>query len=123
MADEVEIQWFRRSNGDEHNAVVGDSLYKRLVEDGEYIPIDGPEGDEMDLPTDEEPVEAEETATEPPFDGYDDLTVEEMIPKLEDLDADELSAVEAYEIANKNRATLLEAISAKRAALEETDEE
>jgi hypothetical protein len=125
MADEVTPQWFRKSNGEEFSVNPGEPiLYNRLANSGEYVAIDGPEGDEMDLPSPDEEAAAEgaaESETTPPLENYDDLTIEELLPQLEDLDDEQLAAVEAYEVANKNRTTLLEAIAEMRTS-EEGDE-
>jgi len=122
MAD---TQWFRRSNGQEFEELIGSPVHDRLMKDPEYVLIDGPEGDEVERPsTDEEASTASEPAApEPPFEGYDDLTVEEVIPQLEDLDAEQLAAVEAYEVANENRKTLLEAVESRREELAEAPPE
>ncbi len=42
-----------------------------------------------------------------PLEGYDQLTAAQLIPKLAELDAQTLAAVEAYEQANRQRSTVL----------------
>jgi hypothetical protein len=114
-----DILYYRRSNGDEVSVEVGSALHDRLSVDGEYTLITEFGGDPV--PPEEEPEfeptlgEPEETETvDLPIVGFDEMTVEEVVPHLEDLDAEDLSVIEAYEIANKNRTTLLEAIEAAR---------
>jgi hypothetical protein len=111
-----EILYYRRSNGDEVSVEVGSALHNRLSADGEYTQITEFEGEVIppeDL-AEEDETETETETVELPIEGFDDLTVEEVVPHLEDLDAEDLSVIEAYEIANKNRTTLLEAIEAAR---------
>lgn len=111
MAD---TQWFRKSNGQEFEEAVGTPTYNRLVADGEYVAIDAEGGDEVELETPEEETEETPETAEEPFAGYDDATVEELIPQLEECDDEQLAAVEAYEVANKNRKGVLEAIESIR---------
>jgi len=140
MADEVEVieadverdddvQWFRRGD-EEHDQVgayVGSQLYNRLAKDPTWIPIDGFQGEETDLPVDEtadlEAPVAEETPSSGafPIEGYDDLTVEQVGPLLEDLTDEQLVVVEAHEVANKNRNGVLDAIEAQRDANNNAD--
>lgn len=44
----------------------------------------------------------------PPIDGYDRLSVEEISPRLEQLDAREIEELKVYEKRHKNRGTLVE---------------
>lgn len=44
----------------------------------------------------------------PPIDGYDRLSVEEIDPRLEQLDAREIEELKVYEKRHKNRGTLVE---------------
>ena len=54
---------------------------------------------------------AAEVATgQPPIDGYDELTVDEVAGRLQGLSGEELRRTRAYEQRNKNRATLIEQI-------------
>jgi hypothetical protein len=113
-----EVLYYRRSNGDEISVEVGSSLHERISADGEYTQITEFEGEVFVA----EAVEEDETETEEdtgtpedfPIEGFDDLTIEEAVPHLDELDAEQLSVVEAYEIANKNRSGLLEAIESAR---------
>jgi hypothetical protein len=114
-----EILYYRRSNGDEVSVEVGSSLHDRLEADGEYTRITEFEGEVMSPEelAKESPVEeptGETTIVSLPIDGFDDLSIEEIVPHLEDLDDEDLALVEAYEIANKNRSGLLEAIESAR---------
>lgn len=45
--------------------------------------------------------------SEPPIVAYDNLRATEILPLLDDLDADALDAVEAHELANRGRRTVL----------------
>jgi hypothetical protein len=57
---------------------------------------------------------AAEVATgQPPIDGYDEMTVDEVTRRLEDLSGEELGRMREYERRNKNRTTLLEQIDRK----------
>lgn len=49
----------------------------------------------------------------PPIPDYDELTVEEVIDKLEDLSTEEIEKVRAYEKRHKDRETLLARIDRK----------
>jgi hypothetical protein len=137
MADEVEVieadverdddvQWFKRGpeEHDQVGALAGSQLYNRLAKDPSWTPIDGFQGEETDLPVDEtadlEAPLAEETPSSDafPIEGYDDLTVEQVVPLLEDLTDEQLAVVEAHEVADKNRVGVLEAIEAQREANE-----
>jgi len=122
MADSP--QWFRRGS-QEVSEPVGSETYKRLLKDREWEVIDGPEGDVLRR-EDLEEAAASAAEVEPdtsdeelelPIEDYDDLTVEQVLPHLEELDAEQLDTVEAHEIANKNRKSVLDAISTKREAL------
>jgi hypothetical protein len=115
----AEILCYRRSNGDEVKALEGSALHERISQDGEYVRITELGGDvyvEEDVEEDAETEEEEngETTEDLPIEGYDDLNVEEIVGHLEDLDDEELSIVEAFEIANKNRKGVLDAIEAVR---------
>jgi hypothetical protein len=50
-----------------------------------------------------------------PIEGYDDLSAKAVVAELADLDAATLQAVRAYEVANKNRVTVIREIDAKLA--------
>jgi len=50
-----------------------------------------------------------------PVDDYDTLTLEEIVARVETLDAEQLGVVRAYEAAHENRADVLAAIDAKLA--------
>jgi hypothetical protein len=119
-----ELLYYRRSNGEEFAVEAGTALHDRLEADGEYHRITEFEGD-MILPEYDEEGREVKTGEESedavtivslPIDGYDDKSVEEVVPFLDDLDEEQLAIVEAYEIANKNRVTLLEAIEDARSA-------
>jgi hypothetical protein len=57
---------------------------------------------------------AAEVATgQPSIDGYDEMTVDEVTRRLEDLSGEELGRMREYERRNKNRTTLLEQIDRK----------
>lgn len=50
------------------------------------------------------------SAEELPIEGYDDLTAQKIVAKLGGLTQDQLTLVQAYEEANQNRTTVLQAI-------------
>jgi len=114
----AEVLCYRRSNGDEVKALEGSALHERISQDGEYVRITELGGDVyVEEAVEEEDTETETAEGEPedfPIEGFDDMSIEEAIPHLEDLDEEDLSVVEAYEIANKNRTGLLDAISSAR---------
>jgi hypothetical protein len=56
---------------------------------------------------------AEAVTAQPPIDGYDEMTVDEVTRRLEGLSGEELGRVRQYESRNKNRTTLLEQIDRK----------
>jgi hypothetical protein len=56
---------------------------------------------------------AEAATGQPPIDGYDEMTVEEVTRRLEGLSGEELGRVREYERRNKNRTTLLKQIDSK----------
>jgi len=51
-----------------------------------------------------------------PISGYQEMTVKEILPLLEDLDEDALRLIEAFEKAHSNRVTILRDIENKLAA-------
>lgn len=51
--------------------------------------------------------------SEVPIDGYDDLSVEDIVARLDGLSEEELGRVRQYESRNKNRSTLLAQIDRK----------
>lgn len=53
---------------------------------------------------------AEAATGQPPIDGYDEMTVDDITRRLDGLSAEELRRTRAYEQRNKNRATLIEQI-------------
>jgi hypothetical protein len=57
--------------------------------------------------TTEAPPEGQAGAEEPPLEGYDSLTVEQINERLDDLSAEEIRQLRAYESENKGRSTLL----------------
>lgn len=60
---------------------------------------------------------ATEIATrQPPIDGYDEMTVDEIAKRLEGLNPEELRRTRAYEQRNENRVTLIEQIDRKLGA-------
>ena len=56
---------------------------------------------------------AQRATAEVPIEGYDDMTVAEVVERLDSLSADELQRVRDYERRNKGRDTLLEQIDRK----------
>ena len=54
------------------------------------------------------------TADDLPIAGYDDLTVEEIVPRLSGLSAVDLGKVDAYERRTRNRKTVLDRIESLR---------
>lgn len=58
------------------------------------------------------------TGDEEPLPGYDDMTVREVLDRIDELDADDLDALAAYEEDHKDRTTLLNAIDARLDELE-----
>jgi hypothetical protein len=60
-----------------------------------------------------------EVNEQPPLEGYDDMNVDVVAARIETLDGETLTRVRAYEVAHKNRVTVLREIDAvmeKRAA-------
>jgi len=114
----AEVQWFRNGAGLEVAETVGSETYKRLLGDLAWSLIDGPEGKLVDRSevaasaTVEETSEVDETPF--PIDEYDELNAEQVIPRLEELDEDQLDLVEAHEVAGKNRSGVKAAIEARR---------
>jgi hypothetical protein len=53
---------------------------------------------------------AETASGQPPIDGYDEMTVDEVARRLQGLSGEELRRTRAYEQSNKNRTTLIEQI-------------
>ncbi len=49
-----------------------------------------------------------------PIEGYDGLTVEQLLPKLKGLSADELAVVDGYERGERNRKRVTDRIAALR---------
>ena len=49
-----------------------------------------------------------------PVEGYDHLTVDEIVGKLDDLNSKEIKQIERYEKQHRDRKTLLEAIERRR---------
>jgi hypothetical protein len=47
---------------------------------------------------------------EEPWDGYSELSAEEVIARLEDASAEELAAINLYENANRSRQTVMSAV-------------
>ena len=47
-----------------------------------------------------------EPSGDPPFEGYDELTADEVVARMGDLSDDEVAEVKAYEAANKDRKTI-----------------
>ena len=56
---------------------------------------------------------AEAAMEQPPIDGYDEMTVDEVSRRLEGSSGEELGRMREYERRNKNRTTLLEQIDRK----------
>ncbi len=63
-------------------------------------------------------VAASATDLELPIANYDSLRVNEILPRLDDLDLDELEAVAQHEETHKNRSTVLNRIDARMDVLE-----
>ena len=55
----------------------------------------------------EAPPESQEEAAELPLQDYDSLTVEQISERLDDLSAEQIRQLRAYEAENRNRSTLL----------------
>lgn len=51
-----------------------------------------------------------ETVTSVPIEGYDELSAQEIVAKLADLDPESIESIRAYEAANKNRVTIIREI-------------
>jgi hypothetical protein len=63
--------------------------------------------EEAQRTTTEAPAESQEEAAELPLDNYDTLAVEQVSERLDDLSAEEIRQLRAYEAENRNRSTLL----------------
>jgi len=131
-----DLLWYRRGGpgGQEENALPGSELAKRLAAEGEWEEIDGAGGDVVyrepedeettDDDTTDDTSDSEEVPTdEEPFEGYDEQTIEQLTPYVQDADVEQLDALEAYEIAHANRVGLLELVSKRRDDLAEPDDE
>ena len=57
-----------------------------------------------------------------PFEGYDQLTWNKIVGKLEAMDADALVKIREYELANRKRPSILKAIDAKLQPIVEQEE-
>ena len=57
-----------------------------------------------------------EKGDEVPIEGYDELTVEEIVDRLDDLSEGELGRVREYERRNRNRGPLMEQITRRVSA-------
>jgi len=57
-----------------------------------------------------------EKGDEVPIEGYDELTVEEIVDRLDDLSEGELARVREYERRNRNRGPLMEQITRRVSA-------
>ena len=90
-----------------------------IAEVGEPVPTAADVAEIADAPT--ETVEAVPAAGALPIADYDALRVNEILPKLQTLDLDELEAVAIYEEANKNRSTVLNTIDKRMDELEAAD--
>ena len=55
----------------------------------------------------EAPPESREEAAELPLEDYDSLTVEQISERSDDLSAEQIGQLRAYEAENRNRSTLL----------------
>jgi ferritin-like metal-binding protein YciE len=62
----------------------------------------------------QEPKKDEQPAQDLPIDGYDDLAVQQLLPKLRLLTATDLAKVEAYERGNRNRKRVLDRLAQLR---------
>ena len=69
-----------------------------------------------DIAADTTRTTAEIAAGQPPIEGYDELSVEEVTPRLDGLSEAELRRVRSYEQRNKNRETLVAEIDRRLAA-------
>ena len=82
---------------------------------------EAPEAEEakVEAPVIEEeaPTESEAEAPKAPFAEYDKLNVHKVSRHVRSADLELLAAVEAYETANKNRKTILNAVEARRERL------
>lgn len=56
---------------------------------------------------------AERVEGEMPIVGYDEMTVKEVLPLLDDLSEEQLETVRAYEVSHDNRVTILREIESK----------
>src|SRR5215204_1090502 len=70
----------------------------------------GARGAEQSVQEGEGALAAQSVATEVPIEDYDDLNVGKIVEQLDNLSADELQRVRAYEQQHKNRDTLLKQI-------------
>ncbi len=62
----------------------------------------------------DEPAAAPEADDDLPIPGYATMTAVDIIPRLADLEADELDAIETFERANRARVTVLNRIAQRR---------
>jgi hypothetical protein len=59
---------------------------------------------------------AEAPAADAPFEGYADMSARSLVSEIAQLDVEKCRAIEHYERANKNRATVLRAVRQRLAA-------
>lgn len=90
-----------------------------IAEVGEPVPTAAQVAEVADAPTDT--VDAVPAAGALPIADYDALRVNEILPKLQALDLDELETVAIYEEAHKNRSTILNTIDKRMDELEAAD--
>lgn len=93
-----------------------------IAEVGEPVPTAAQVAEAADGPTETvETVEAVPAAGALPIADYDALRVNEILPRLQTLDLDELETVAIYEEAHKNRSTVLNTIDKRMDELEAAD--
>lgn len=101
------------------SAATATAAASSIAQVGEPVPTAADVAGVADAPT--ETVEAVPAAGALPIADYDALRVNEILPKLQTLDLDELEAVAIYEEAHKNRSTVLNTIDKRMDELEAAD--
>jgi ATP-dependent Clp protease ATP-binding subunit ClpA len=69
-------------------------------------------GEEAEIVQDSAEI-VQRATSEVPIEGYDEMSVDEIVERLDGLSGEELGRVRGYEASNKNRATLLAQIDRK----------
>lgn len=92
------------ADGEEYEAVVAQEAAVAALEDPPELPLRADNALEAEL---ERPTAPNPALLTPPIDGYDALTIPQVLAQAKGLDVGQLNAVLEYERANRNRKTLV----------------